>query len=130
LFDPSSPLLGPTHLQSTPQAESGTTSYIQVARTAISYLNQVKPWAQITPNSWLQEDLDLSDAEIGQTVYNLLYLTGHEYEPGLFNRPLRTVEDLILYITSSPELDVSLLPSNPAVSIEPAKDTPARFNAA
>jgi|GEM_PF-6365317 len=64
------------------------------------YLNK-KTELPVLAHSTLAEDLGLSDAQLGESIYELLALSGREYSPGLFTYPLITVEDLVFYIEAS-----------------------------
>jgi hypothetical protein len=69
------------------------------------YLNE-KTDLPVLAHATLVEDLGLSDAQLGETIYELLAMNGREYSPGLFTYPLITVEDLVLYIEASPRVEI------------------------
>jgi hypothetical protein len=69
------------------------------------YLNE-KTDLPVLAHATLEGDLGLSDAQLGETIYELLALNGREYSPGVFTYPLITVEDLVLYIEASSRAEI------------------------
>ncbi len=76
-----------------------------IARTTYRYLQEKQNVSfPIKAGDLLDEDLGLDSEDIKESVLDLLTINQRLHQPGLYQSPLVTVEDLVRFIQASPRL--------------------------
>lgn len=76
-----------------------------ISRTTYQYLqNTQKVSFPIEANDLLDEDLGLDNADVEESIRDLMGSTYRLYQPGLQHDPIVIVEDLVRFIQASPRL--------------------------
>lgn len=76
-----------------------------ISRSAYRYLQETQKVSfPIEANDLLDEDLGLDNADIEESIRDLMATTARLYQPGLQHDPIVTVEDLVRFIQASPRL--------------------------
>ena len=80
----------------------------RIARLTYKYLQEHQNIAfPLEPEDDLDRDLGLDGDDVQETIRDLLEASGRVYLPGLLDRPLVTVEDLVRYVQASPRRGVA-----------------------
>jgi hypothetical protein len=76
-----------------------------ISRTTYQYLQETQKVSfPIEAGDLLDEDLGLDNADIEESIRDLMGATARLYQPGLQHDPIVTVEDLVRFIQASPRL--------------------------
>ncbi len=76
-----------------------------ISRNTYRYLQDTQKVSfPIEAGDLLDEDLGLDNADIEESIRDLMANTSRLYQPGLQHDPLVTVEDLVRFIQASPRL--------------------------
>ena len=76
-----------------------------ISRNTYRYLQSTQKVSfPIEANDLLDEDLGLDNADVEESVHDLMDSNGRLYQPGLQHDPIATVEDLVRFIQASPRL--------------------------
>ena len=76
-----------------------------IARTTYRYLQEKQNVSfPIHSDDLLDEDLGLDNADVQESMLDLLAATGRLFQPGLQHMPIITVEDLVRFVQASPRL--------------------------
>lgn len=77
----------------------------QISRVVYNYLQEKQNVRfPIDAADMLDEDLGLGQADVEETVRDVLQLTRRQYHPGLRHEPLISVEDHVRFIQASPRV--------------------------
>ncbi len=76
-----------------------------ISRATYQYLQQTQKVSfPIEAGDLLDEDLGLDNADVEESIRDLMERTARLYQPGLQHDPIATVEDLVRFIQASPRL--------------------------